>query len=126
MCGLVIGSILGCGGPSAPVRKLGDVTGKVTYKGVPLKIGTIVFQPDTGAFATAEIQPDGTYSLKGALGPNLVTITSRDPMPPGPDDPVARNARRPKSNIPEAYGERTSGLKFDVQNKPNVADFNLK
>src|SRR6266851_8212215 len=57
---------LGCGSdPDSPT----PVRGKVYFKGTPLKRGTIVFSPDErrggrGDLARAEIQPDGSFSLK--------------------------------------------------------------
>lgn len=127
--GVLLGAIVGCGGaPEGPVRNYADVTGKVSYKGVPLKMGTVMFQPASGPFASGEIQPDGTYRLKGEIGPNTVTITSRDAPPANlPTDPVQRNSiAPPKSHIPEFYGDRRSGLKFDVQKQGNQANFELK
>src|SRR5437762_1355796 len=73
--------LVGCGGPTGPVRNYADVAGAVKYKGKPLTMGTVMFQPPTGAMATGDIKPDGTYTLKGVIGPNTVTIISRDPEP---------------------------------------------
>lgn len=120
-------SMVGCGGPEGPVRNYADVTGKVSYQGVPLKMGTVVFQPASGPFASGQIQPDGTYRLKGEIGENSVRITSRDPEDTAPPDPAnLTKIVRPKSHIPEMYGEPQSGLKFIVKEKGNQADFDLK
>ena len=126
--GLVLGSIAGCGGSDAPIREFADVTGKVTYQGAPLKMGTVAFQPESGPFVSGEIQSDGTYQLKGEIGPNTVTIISRDPPPANlPTDPALRNALPPpKRHIPEIFGTRQAGLKFDVAKQKNQADFDLK
>lgn len=119
--------IAGCGGPTGPVRKYADVSGKVSYKGVPLKMGTVMFQPASGPFASGTIQPDGTYRLKAEIGPNSVSIISRDPEDPTPPDPAKLTTIvRPKSHIPEKYGEPASGLQFDVKAQGNQADFDLK
>lgn len=120
-------SVVGCGGPTGPVRKYADVVGKVSYKGVPLKMGTVMFQPASGPFASGTIQPDGTYRLKGEIGQNSVQITSRDPEDTAPPDPAKLTTLvRPKSHIPEKYGEPASGLQFVVKEKDNQADFDLK
>ncbi len=123
IAGLLAGHLVGCGGPEGPKRDYAEVTGKVTYKNVPLKVGTVMFQPVSGPFASGEIKPDGTYSLKGVVGPNTVMITSREEAPP-----PAGNAPppQPKNNIPPAYGTPTSNLKFDVKAGPNTANFDLK
>src|SRR6516162_10140629 len=49
--------------------QLAPVKGKVTYQGVPVPGGTIVFIPDTtrgthGNLAMADLQPDGSFALK--------------------------------------------------------------
>jgi hypothetical protein len=73
--------MLGCGGGD-----LAPVHGKVTTaKGEPVKGGTLIFSPtgegSSGLPATAEVQPDGTYTLKtndstGAkIGRLVVTYT---------------------------------------------------
>lgn len=59
--GVISLCILGCG------YSTGDVSGKVTFKGEPLKGGIVTFAP-TAAEApsfTAAIQEDGTYSIQG-------------------------------------------------------------
>jgi hypothetical protein len=64
--GLLVLFLAGCGEDKptlAPVR------GRVYYRGVPLAGGTIVFTPDAdrgnhGPLALAEIQSDGSYSLR--------------------------------------------------------------
>lgn len=125
-CGVMLGAIVGCGsGSTGPVRNYAEVTGKVSYKGVPLKMGTVMFQPASGPYASGEIKPDGTFSLKGEIGENSVRITSRDPELP-PDPANLKNFVPPKSHIPELYGDRRSTLKFDVKKEKNQADFDLK
>ena len=49
---------LGCG-PSK-----GDITGTVYYVKKPLKIGTVQFTASDGAVMAAQIQPNGSYSVK--------------------------------------------------------------
>jgi len=65
MAVLLVGTV-GCGPGNG--LKLARVSGKVTYKGEPLKNGTIVFMPDetkgtTGPQAIGTIMSDGTYIL---------------------------------------------------------------
>jgi hypothetical protein len=55
----------GCGSSAAPQgAKTFPVQGKVTYKGQPLKTGSITFEPEgAGRDGHADIQPDGTFVL---------------------------------------------------------------
>ena len=69
----------GCSG-NAPRAKL---TGKVTYKGQPVKGGTMLFQFENGQVATA-LAPDGTYSLSDLpLGQVRVSIETETYNPAG-------------------------------------------
>jgi len=45
------------------------VSGKVLYNGQPLPYGSIMFQPDKGQQAVADITADGTFTLS-SYGPN--------------------------------------------------------
>jgi hypothetical protein len=105
------------------------VKGKVTYKGVPLQSGTIVFIPDVsrgtrGHLAMADIQNDGTFSLKtdGTLGVvpgwHKVTVACVLPAAPG---------QAPQSLLRDKYRDpQQSGLTFEVQaNKTNTLDLDL-
>src|SRR5262245_14723106 len=76
-------ALAGCG-PSTP--QLTPVKGRVLFRGQPLPYGTIVFVPDStrgtrGNIAVAEIQRDGTFTLKtdeafGAVaGHHKVTVS---------------------------------------------------
>lgn len=126
-CCLLVCVMVGCG-PSGPKRDYAAVTGTVTYKGKPLEMGTVYFQPDVGPFVSGEIQPDGSYALRGVVGENIVLIVSRDPVDStGDGDPgKPKTVVLPKSRIPEAYGLPTGKLKFEVQPGENTADFDLK
>jgi len=66
LVGLGLLVVTGCG-TKAP--KLTPVRGKVFFKGSPLHSGTIVFTPDPdrggrGPLARAEIQADGSFTLR--------------------------------------------------------------
>src|SRR5262249_7504841 len=54
------------------------VTGVVSVKGVPATAGTILFNPSNSGrivpTRTAEIGPDGTYTIKTYTGDNQVTF----------------------------------------------------
>jgi|GEM_PF-6807542 len=118
--------LVGCGGPPpAPKREYADVTGKITYKNTAVTTGQVRFQPSSGAMVTGDIKPDGTFSLKGVIGPNAVMIVSlEDNGPMSADNPKSRQP--PKSVIPAAYGTPGSNLTFEVKPGSNTANFDLK
>ena len=116
--------LAGCG-PTEPERETAPVAGKVTYQGQPLKLGTVMFQPSSGAFTLTQIQPDGTYSLQAVIGPNQVLIVSREEGQSAVEgQPHTRQAT--KHFIPEKYGMPNSTLKFEVKAGRNTADFTLE
>lgn len=110
--------------------KTAPVQGRVTYDGKSVPQGSIMFQPDQGPSATANIK-DGTYVLKtyrdgdgAVVGKHRVTLISledqsgrlpedRNPLPP-PIVPL-------KYNFPDK-----SGLTADVKDQPNTIDFHLE
>jgi len=123
---------VGCRASSGPLTA---VRGKVSYRGVPLTAGTIVFTPDTargchGDIAFADIQSDGSYTLKtgesyGAVpGWHRVTVCSLLPAaatPPGQPPAI------PLSLLPPRYRDpRLSGLSCEVKaDQANGIDFQL-
>src|SRR5262249_5481974 len=122
----------GCRSGTAP---LAAVRGKVTYRGEPLRSGTIVFAPDAargthGELAQAEIQPDGTFTLMtgdaaGAVpGWHRVTVCALYPaLPTLPGQPPAP----PLSLLPPRYREpQLSGLSCEVKaDQPNNIELQL-
>jgi hypothetical protein len=67
----------GCGGCGSRPLPLAEVHGKVSYLGVPLRQGLIVFTPDSargasGPLAQAAIQADGSYVLQSDDKPGAV------------------------------------------------------
>src|SRR6476660_7132440 len=61
---LVISALLISGCSSGPVK--GDVHGKVTFKGQPVKEGSVTFlNTKEGGAAEALINSDGTYVVRG-------------------------------------------------------------
>jgi hypothetical protein len=111
------------------------VTGKVTYQGLALQGGIIVFTPDGsrgghGAMAVGEIQPDGTYSLRtekafgAAAGWYRVTVaTASVGTIPSP----GQRFHVPPSLLPEKYRDPDlSRLVCEVKpDRANSIDFNL-
>lgn len=81
---------IGCGDPV----EMAPIAGTVNYKGVPLKFGTVMFQPIAGGQpAHGVIQPDGSFVLStyniGAgtrIGTNRVSVRcyeNQDPAKSG-------------------------------------------
>lgn len=99
---------------------MAPVSGKVVYKGEPLKHGNVLFQPSAGPPAKGEIGPDGSFTLStfkkndGAIvGTHRVQVICAAP----PTKPVNPNEEVPaaKSLIPEKYTNyATSGITVEV------------
>ncbi len=122
----------GCRSGSAP---LAAVHGKVSYRGQYLRSGTIVFAPDAsrgnrGELAYADIQPDGSYTLKtgDALGaaPGWHRVTVCSLLPAAAPYPGQR-APLPVSLLPARYREpQLSGLTCEVKaGEANSIDIQL-
>jgi hypothetical protein len=122
----------GCRSGTAP---LAAVRGKVSFRGVLLSAGTIVFTPDAargcrGEIAFADIQPDGSYYLKtgdsyGAVpGWHRVTVCSLLPAtaaPPGQPPAASLSLLPPRYRDPQL-----SGLACEVKaEQSNSIDFQL-
>jgi hypothetical protein len=124
--------LAGCGSGKDQVV---SVRGVVSYRGLPLHSGVIVFTPDVsrgtrGGLARAEIQADGTYVLHtgdatGAVaGWHRITVLAlQGPAPPL----VGQRFASPQSLLPERYRDPDlSGLTREVKaTQPNVIDIDL-
>ena len=121
LCSILLTAAIGC---DPGVELLSKVTGKVTFRGMPVGTGSIVFTPDasrgaSGPQARADIQTDGTYSLRtgdrlGAPpGWYRVTIASVESVPQaGPGQLI----QVPRSLLPEKYRDpQLSGLVREVK-----------
>ncbi len=115
----------GCG---KRARDLSPVTGKVTYRGQPLRFGAVSLHPESGQHATAAIQPDGSFELstpkEGAGVPvgkcqvRIVCYENQNPELP-PRQPNTRFTLG-KSLIPKKYTScQTSGITVEVRPDKN-------
>jgi hypothetical protein len=102
--------LAGCGDPNG--RQ--GIAGTVTFKGQPLDMGNIEFQPAGGerTQAGAPIR-NGRYSIsrrQGLVpGSYKVILTSWEGLPPVPDvsqPPQPRFDYRPRQRIPAQYNEK--------------------
>jgi hypothetical protein len=108
----------GCGGRF----EMGQVSGRVTYRGQPLPEGTVMFVPEVGLGAAGGIRPDGTYRVltkrpfDGAtVGKHKVCV-----MPPFQPQTAGYPAFDRKYQDAE-----TSGLVFEVKTGENVCNIDL-
>jgi hypothetical protein len=115
--------------PLAPVR------GRICYRSVPLHTGRIVFSPDslhgtTGPLASAEIQPDGSFTLRtaDAMGAaagwyriTVLAVETAGARTPGDMAP------RPRLLLPEKYADPAlSGLAWEIKvGQENTVNLNL-
>ena len=134
--------LAGCGG-----RSLGTVSGKVSYKGQPVKGGTVAIIPKAGGVLQGPIQEDGSFSIdKVPTGPATITVETASVRPsgaksamPGPYSKIPQDVTRgfalaEKTGdpnryvpIPERYGSHeSSGLSMDVKSGPQTHDLDLQ
>jgi hypothetical protein len=112
------------------------VRGKVSYKGVALGTGVIVFSPDpghggNGPLASAPIQTDGGYELRTDETPGVpagwyrVTVVAVEAPA---QTPSPRGFAVPRSLLPEKYRDpELSGLTCEVRGgRENTINFNLE
>jgi hypothetical protein len=134
---------LGCGSknPNAPA----SVSGKISYKGQPLKGGSIAFisKDGSGGAYSSAIKPDGTYEIKDmAIGAMEVTIETESVNPnlkkqkyggKGGSSPPPSNVQEkgPATaenyvRIPNRYGNRASAnLTATLTAGNNTKDWDL-
>lgn len=118
------GLIALAGGCDPGVDLISKVTGRVTYRGMPVRTGSIVFTPDaqrgaSGPQARSDIQADGTYSLRtgdrlgappGWYRVTIVSVESAPSVTPGQQIPI------PRSLLPEKYRDpQLSGLVREIK-----------
>jgi hypothetical protein len=121
--------LLAFGCDSGP--QTGKVSGKVTFKGQPVKEGTVTFLNLTeGGAAEATINPDGTYAVASgvALGEYVVEIkplTEMKDTDPGKSPPAP--VEKPAPDIPRKYRQQgTTPLKATVNAGENEVNFEMK
>jgi hypothetical protein len=111
-------ALAGCGPGNG--LTLGRVQGKVTFKGEPVRYGTVSFVPDTtkgsdGPMAMGNIKDDGTYVLStsdpgdgAVVGHHKVSVVGLDPTPVTKTEQKA--APDPEKSPLEVMKARAKGL----------------
>jgi hypothetical protein len=121
-----IALVLGCSsGPPA-----GKVRGKVTFKGQPVKEGTVTLLNTTeGGAYEASISTDGSYEIPGSVnvGEYVVEIKPLSVMmdtDPGKSPPAPVEKKAP--DIPVKYRQQGSTpLRASVKAGENTIDFDM-
>jgi hypothetical protein len=125
LTGCFVVLLAGCGSSSS------TVSGTITFDGKPLNSGFVLFQPSQGTVQSANIQPDGTYTV-GQLGLGIAKISITVPPPPSrvpdgvsADPPEAFDLK--SVFIPRKYGDvATSGLTYEVKPGSQTHDIQLQ
>ncbi|WP_417388441.1 carboxypeptidase-like regulatory domain-containing protein [Gimesia sp.] len=123
----------GCQGTTTDFGPTGALSGKVTYKGEPVKEGLVQFNnPEKGFGGQAVIDEDGTYTVTNSSG-GLVTGTYQvSVVPPtieksfGPDTPPSEVLKE-MPNIPQKYHyPKSSGLTVEIKEGENTFDIEMQ
>jgi hypothetical protein len=124
--GLLVLTLPGCG----PGR--GDLAGKVSYQGKPLRSGSVSVAGSDGIPRASIILADGRYEVPNLpAGPIKAAVTSPDPVKSQPharkkDEPPPTVDRTGWFAIPDRYGSfDKSGLTFTLKVGPNTWDIDL-
>ena len=117
----------GCGGgPEGPA--LHAVTGTVSFDGVPVDTGRVLYRmkEGSGLAYSAEIK-GGQYTLQSEAGAVSVEVTASRPIPGKFDTSNPDVEPRPigEMYIPEEYNSKTT-LTADVASGENTIPFDLK
>jgi hypothetical protein len=127
---------------------MGNVSGKVLYKGSPVVMGSVVLVGPDGVPHTGRIEEDGTFTISEVPTETVkVAVQSPDPgrplretdLPPS-QTPLMQKMKGMKIDLGGAKGDRkkwrrlpkqyedpnTSGLTLDVHKGENILDIELK
>jgi hypothetical protein len=123
---VVVTALSGCGDGSKGCR----VTGTVTYRGVPLKVGSIDFRPEVegqGQPAGTEIK-DGKFAIPaaGGLRPGKYRVSVSAVGGPPPNPAGDKPAPPPIKELPAIYNSQTKLRAEVTPDGPNEFTFDLK
>jgi hypothetical protein len=113
---------------SGPVR--GEVQGKVTFQGNPVKEGKVTFLSPQGlGDAEADINSDGSYAVRGGVVVGDYIVEVKPPVvmvdtDPGKSPPAPMEKKAP--DIPRKYRmQGTTPLKASVKAGKNDINFEM-
>ncbi|MGE0756062.1 MAG: carboxypeptidase-like regulatory domain-containing protein [Pirellulaceae bacterium] len=123
----------GCGAEN--IAGTTQINGVVTLDGAPVDQASVAFTGAEGArLATAQTDKAGKFTLRAALGTNVVTVakagdapaapvSSSDGLMPTDGEYQQMVKNQPKPGIPAKYSDpTTSGIKLDIKDgMPEVA-----
>lgn len=125
---LAFGALICCiaAGCSSNEIKKQTIEGTISYKGVPLQSGILRFVGTGGAFATAPIRSDGSFTITdvapGEVQVGIMETPRSTPPPDAKGAPAAKQAPLPaKYKNPEQ-----SGLKYTINEDTKKLDIELK
>jgi hypothetical protein len=127
--GLVLCLVIATGCSSEAKRY--RVFGKVTYKGEPVKAGSISFgSDDPKASSASGAITDGKYDIASASGLTpgkyKVIVTYPDPKAPKPrEDQMPGDVVAARELLPEKYNAKTE-LSADIKAQDNEVNYELK
>jgi hypothetical protein len=90
--------VLGCSGggnPNAPAR----VSGSISYKGQPIKAGTMSFVTTGGIAHNALISADGTYTATDIPVGEMVVVIETESINPKKTTPASQNTKEAKMRM---------------------------
>jgi hypothetical protein len=123
--GLGLATSTGCG------TGTGTVSGHVTYKGQPIKKGTITFFPKAPKVRPAGgVIQDGKYSLEVPVGEVEIAVLVPSMLPPvekGKKPPKKKKGQKPDEDVSPKYKDQTkSGLSMTVIKGEQTKDIDLQ
>jgi hypothetical protein len=129
LIGMACAVLAGCGTKPKPDT---IVRGQVLYRGEPVSGGLVVFAPDpergsAGPLVTAQLQPDGSFTLTAADGKPLPPGWYRIAVAAKAGTVAPPTAERPYPGLPAKFRNPSlSGLAGEVKSgQDNVFCFDL-
>jgi hypothetical protein len=114
-------------GCSKPTKKMVIVTGTVTYNGQQLKSGIVKFVAPNGDFATANIGPDGQFTMTDVVPGEQKVAYVGGPASSGSSDGSKGGATEKPVAVPAKFGDpQTSGVTVTVPDGGGAVTVELK
>ncbi|HKB41551.1 MAG TPA: carboxypeptidase-like regulatory domain-containing protein [Gemmataceae bacterium] len=88
----------------------GDISGKVTYKGEPLKGGTVAFVASEGPSFSGEINEDGTYTVFHVRSGTYKVCVDTEVLKPHPQGAGGASGYGPQKGAPAGFKGPPTGF----------------